>query len=61
MFLVGDLTTQIREWKKQGQLMPEAVVINYLIQIIEGLQHAHKADVQHQDLKPENIMIDRDG
>lgn len=32
-------------------------VINILIQLTEGLQHAHDRGVLHRDLKPSNIMI----
>ena len=33
----------------------EAVVL--LVQLCEGLQHAHDLDVIHRDLKPENVML----
>jgi serine/threonine protein kinase len=32
-------------------------VINIIIQLTEGLQHAHDRGVLHRDLKPSNIMI----
>ncbi len=33
----------------------EAVVL--LVQLCEGLQHAHDLDIIHRDLKPENVML----
>ena len=30
-------------------------------QIAAGLRAIHRKDMVHQDLRPENIMIDRDG
>jgi serine/threonine protein kinase/tetratricopeptide (TPR) repeat protein len=35
--------------------------LKYLAQVAEGLTKAHAAGVVHRDLKPDNIMISRDG
>jgi Tol biopolymer transport system component len=40
----------------RGPLPPEQV-LKYGIEICEGLEKAHKANVIHRDLKPENIML----
>jgi serine/threonine protein kinase len=33
----------------------------YAAEILLGLEHLHKAGYVHQDLKPENVLIDKDG
>jgi len=46
--------------KRSGQLtIGKAIAITK--QICEGLSEAHKLDLVHRDLKPNNIMIDKDG
>jgi serine/threonine protein kinase len=39
----------------------EAKALHLARQILEGLVEAHRLGVIHRDLKPQNIMIDRDG
>lgn len=46
----------LSEVLKNKQLSVPAVV-NIIIQLTEGLQHAHDRGVLHRDLKPSNIMI----
>ena len=46
--------------KKRGHLtVGEAVDI--MLQIIDGMVHAHDSYIIHRDLKPQNIMIQEDG
>lgn len=40
---------------------PVATVRSILEQIVKGLRAFHRNDILHQDLKPDNIMIDRSG
>ncbi len=52
-----DLSTVLR---REGQ-MPLPRVVEIFRQICEGLAAAHEQGVIHRDLKPQNIMIDRQG
>ena len=46
--------------RMMGQLSPGKTVF-IAKQVCEGLIEAHRMDVVHRDLKPQNIMIDKDG
>ncbi|MBN2409934.1 MAG: protein kinase [Candidatus Aminicenantes bacterium] len=52
-----DLKTLLR---RVGQL-PVRRTVSVSLQVCEGLAEAHRLGVVHRDLKPQNIMIDRDG
>ena len=45
---------------KQGPLPPEEAVAKVL-DVIEGLQQAHRQGVVHRDVKPSNCFLDHDG
>ena len=47
--------------KKTGLPLSETEVRNILIQILEALNEVHQNEIWHLDLKPGNIMIDKDG
>ncbi|MEZ4586962.1 MAG: serine/threonine-protein kinase [Gemmatimonadales bacterium] len=53
-YLEGE-TLSVRE-NRIGK-MPPREAIPILIQVCEGLQHAHDRGVLHRDLKPENVML----
>jgi serine/threonine-protein kinase len=46
--------------KKHGPL-PYAIVADYIAQAAHGLQHAHDAGLIHRDVKPANVLVDKDG
>jgi serine/threonine-protein kinase len=41
--------------------LPVEEALALLRQVVEGLDHAHRAGVVHRDLKPENILVQPDG
>jgi eukaryotic-like serine/threonine-protein kinase len=45
---------------RRGPLSP-ADGIPLLVQMCQGLQHAHELQITHRDLKPENVMLVPDG
>ena len=47
--------------KKNGQPFTEAEVRSILSQILEALKEVHQNEIWHLDLKPGNIMVDKQG
>ncbi|XP_008229101.1 PREDICTED: mitogen-activated protein kinase kinase kinase 2-like [Prunus mume] len=43
--------------KSKGHKLPEYDVRRYTRSILEGIQHIHKCDYVHCDLKPDNILL----
>ena len=41
--------------------LPPRTVIDYAIQIANGLAAAHEHDIAHRDIKPANLFVTRDG
>src|ERR1700687_1406496 len=52
----GDLTQLL---KREGRLAPERA-IGIMEQLCKALAAAHAAHIMHRDLKPQNILVDRD-
>jgi serine/threonine protein kinase len=45
----------------KGSQVPIDTVIGYLGEIVPALQHAHEQHILHRDIKPDNILIGRQG
>jgi eukaryotic-like serine/threonine-protein kinase len=41
--------------------LPLARAINYVVQILRGVEHAHEATILHRDLRPANVLISESG
>lgn len=46
---------------KRAQLLPEMEAIRLIGQVCEGLGQAHQRGVIHRDVKPDNILVTREG
>ena len=51
----------LRQWMNDNPKTGLAKVRDIVRQIVSGLRAFHRREIIHQDLKPENIKIDRDG
>ncbi|MCB9434200.1 MAG: serine/threonine protein kinase [Ardenticatenaceae bacterium] len=50
----------IRDYKKQGQTMPISRALQLVVQICSGIGYAHRSNLVHCDVKPQNILVTRD-
>jgi serine/threonine protein kinase len=56
-----DLAEELRRIRKSKQpLMPVERALNLMGQIAAALDYAHAQDIIHRDVKPSNILIDKD-
>lgn len=65
LYFVSELVEggSLAEWLAQipdGKL-PHETALAVAVQILKGLEAAHKAGIIHRDLKPENVMVTRNG
>jgi len=51
------LQTLYEDLYKAGQRLSYTDALDYSMQMIEGVEAAHKAGIVHRDLKPDNVMI----
>ncbi|CAI2376954.1 unnamed protein product [Moneuplotes crassus] len=58
-FLEQDLYNIIKANDFQGLEIP--IVKSYLRQMLEGVAHCHSKKVLHRDLKPQNLLVSKDG
>ena len=41
-------------------MLDQELAVHYLLQICSGLAHAHQLGIVHQDIKPDNILVQKD-
>ena len=57
-YIEGKTLKQLLE-KRDSLTLPE--VLDIMIQLTDGISHAHESYIIHRDIKPQNIMIKDDG
>ncbi len=62
-FIVMELVPcgTLMQWVDRNGPMPEAVAVDAMIQVAEGLQAVHDNGVVHRDIKPHNVLINEQG
>lgn len=68
-YVVGDLLVlsmeyageNLEQFVKRQELLTVVDACRFIVQVAEGLQHAHEKQVVHRDIKPNNIMMTRLG
>ena len=60
MELIDGITLK-QYMKKKGGTLSWREAIHYMTQILQALSHAHSRGIIHRDIKPQNIMVLRDG
>lgn len=56
----GDLSDKISDLKKKRSHIKESIIWNYMIQILQGLNHLHEMKIIHRDIKTANIFLTGD-
>ncbi len=46
--------------RQQGKIKP-AKAVQIALKILAAIEHAHKNEIVHRDIKPQNILMDREG
>src|SRR5277367_6168849 len=54
------LQTLYEDLYKAGQQLSYGDALEYAMQMLEGVEAAHKSGIVHRDLKPDNVMITLD-
>ena len=59
MELIDGIT--LKQYMERRGRMDWREALHFIIQIMRGLSHAHSRGIIHRDIKPQNIMVLRDG
>ena len=56
----GDLLSKIQEQKNKNIPFEEKKIVDWVIEICEGLEYIHEKNIIIRDLKPQNIFLTKD-
>ena len=59
MELIDGIT--LKQYLQKKSVLEPAEVLDFTIQIAKALEHAHSKGIIHRDIKPQNIMLLKDG
>src|SRR3954447_21807863 len=51
----------LKEMVTERGPLPPAVAVNFVEQMLRALGYAHRRGIVHRDVKPQNVIIDREG
>lgn len=60
-FVEGDLHKLLKSFRKEDTVMPMELAKRYSFELLNGIHACHVRLILHRDLKPQNILIGRDG
>ena len=53
--------TTLKAWLNKTKVIPERESVKMGIQVAKALEHAQSQNIVHRDIKPDNIMVTKDG
>ena len=56
-----DLSRALQFAREQGAVLPLEAAMHVAVELLKGLEYAHKRGVVHRDLSPSNILLSRAG
>ena len=57
----GTLKSKVKQLHSEGKEIPIDQVVDYGIQMADGLAHAHQRGIIHRDIKTDNVMLSEGG
>lgn len=57
----GDLASVIQNCQNKRKVIPEEQILDWAIQLLEGIDYIHRNRVMHRDLKGQNVFVGEGG